>query len=114
MYTAVYETMVEAGVAIKLDTEVMFDRDGKITDNQNELFGRKTRYKLIRPKRCVYVDTKGCNTNMKEPRHIGGHCYIMASDQPEGACTGITNDIHFTALAFTLGTGEPIMCSVII
>jgi hypothetical protein len=61
MYNTVYEAMVEARVAIKFDEEVMLDRNGNITTNPEEMFGRKTHYKLIKPERCVYVDETGCN-----------------------------------------------------
>jgi hypothetical protein len=49
---------------------------------------------------------------MKEDGHIGGRRYVMAADQVEGARTGVTNDLHITALAITAGNGESIMCAV--
>jgi hypothetical protein len=49
MYKAVYENMVDAGVAIKLREEVMFDMDGNITDDPNKMFGRPSKYKIIKP-----------------------------------------------------------------
>jgi hypothetical protein len=114
MYTAVYEAMVEAGVATKYDEEVMLDRNGNITNDVEKLFGRKTKYQLIKPHRCVYVDETGCNTNMKEDGHIGGRRYIMAEGQVEGARTGVTSDLHFTVLPFMSGTGAAIMCAVVL
>jgi hypothetical protein len=113
MYDSVYEAMVDAKVAIKFDEEEMMDRDGNITLDSNKQFGRKTRYKLTRPDRCVFVDETGCNTNMKDDGQIGGRRYVMAANQTEGARTGATSDIHFTVLAFTSGTGDVIMCAVI-
>lgn len=35
---------------------------------------------------------------------------MCAVDQVEGGCSGAATDMHFTAMAFTSGTGEPIMC----
>jgi hypothetical protein len=47
----------------------MMDHDGNITLDPNKHFGRKTRYKLTRPDRCVFVDETGCNPNMKDERN---------------------------------------------
>jgi hypothetical protein len=44
MYDEVYKRMVEAGVAIKLDEEVMLDKDGSIVEDESQMFGRPTRY----------------------------------------------------------------------
>jgi hypothetical protein len=113
MYSCVYESMVEAGVAVKLDEEVMMDREGNETLDPSQQFGRKTQYKLTRPDRCIYVDETGCNTNMKDDGNVGGRLYVMAANQLEGARTGCTSDIHFTVLAFTNGYGVAIMCAVV-
>jgi hypothetical protein len=50
---------------------------------------------------------------MKADSHVGGRRYVMASGQSEGARTGVTSDLHFTLLAFTSGTGEAILCAII-
>jgi hypothetical protein len=113
MYESVYESMVEAGVAIKHPEEVWLDKNNQITINQEEAVGRKTRYQLVKPERCVYVDETGCNTNMKNDGHVGGRRYIMGVNQIEGGRTGVVSDIHFTVLAFTSGTGHAIMCAII-
>jgi hypothetical protein len=39
MYSCVYESMVEAGVAVKLDKEVMMDRDGNEMLDPSKQFG---------------------------------------------------------------------------
>jgi hypothetical protein len=39
MYEAVYQNMVEAGVAIKLDEAVMFDINGNVTEDKKQMFG---------------------------------------------------------------------------
>jgi hypothetical protein len=114
MYDAVYENMVDAGVAIKLDHEVMFDKDGNETDDKTKMHGGPTRYKLIKPERCVYVDETGCNTNCKNDGQIGVQRIIMSKNQIEGGRSSASTDLHFTVLAFTLGTGEPIMCAAIL
>jgi hypothetical protein len=78
------------------------------------MHGRPTRYKLIKPERCVYVDETGCNTNCKNDGQIGGQRIVMSKNQIEGGRSSASTDLHFTVLAFTLGTGEPIMCAVIL
>ena len=62
---------------------------------------------------CVFIDEKGCNTNMTRDKQVGGRNYITSTGQVEGARAGTKSDLHFTVLAFTSGTGEVIMCSVI-
>jgi hypothetical protein len=114
MYNAVYENMVDAGVAIKLEEETMFDKDGNKTTDPSKMHGRPTKYKLIKPERCVYVDETGCNTNCKNDGQIGGQRLIMGCNQKEGGRSSALTDLHFTVLAFTSGTGEPIMCAVIL
>jgi hypothetical protein len=114
MYTNVYKAMVKARVAIKLDAEFMFDCAGNVTGDCNEMFGRIAKCKVNCPKRCVYVEATGCNTNMKEDGHIGGRQYVMAADQVEGARNGDTNNLHFTVLDFTSGADEEIMCVVVV
>jgi hypothetical protein len=45
--------MVGAGVAMKHPTEVWLNKNNKVTINQDEAVGRKTRYQLTKPERCV-------------------------------------------------------------
>ena len=113
MYNAVYNNMVECGVAIKLDHDIMYDDKGNIVTDASLMCGRPTRYKITRPDRCVFVDETGCNTNQKFDGHVAGRRYIKCRRQLEGARTGSTSDLHFTVLAFTAGTGDIIMCAVI-
>ena len=44
MYKEVYEAMVQISVVIKLDKEVMVNRDGKVVQSEVLAFGRKTKY----------------------------------------------------------------------
>ena len=46
MYEEMYEAMVQSEVVIKLDQEVMADRDGKVVWSEDLAFGRKTKYLL--------------------------------------------------------------------
>jgi hypothetical protein len=60
------------------------------------------------------VDETGCNTNCKNDGQIGGQRVVVGINQVEGGQSSATTDLHFTVLAFTAGTGEAIMCAVIL
>jgi hypothetical protein len=114
MYDSIYKNVVEAEVAIKLESEQMFGVNGNITTNEKEMYGRPSRYQLIKPEWCVFVGETGCNTNCKNDGLVGGQRHIDGSKQVEGARTSASTDLHFTVLAFTSGTGEATMCAIIL
>jgi hypothetical protein len=114
MYGAAYEALAMCGVAVKLNEEVMFDRDGNEVHDAANCFGRKTRYRLLHPEDCIFVDEMSCNTNMKADGIIGGTNYIVANDGFGAAPVGLVTDMHFTVLCFASGNGEPIMCAVLL
>jgi hypothetical protein len=114
MYEGVYDAMVSAGVAEKLDHEVMLDFDGNEVDDESQMFGRPTKYRLLHPENCLFVDETGCNTNQKEDGNIGGRLFVLPVDSAEAGVTGVCTDLHFTVLCFTSGTGEPVLCAVIL
>jgi hypothetical protein len=73
MYKAVYKMMVTAGVAKKLPEAVWwFDQDGHIVFNEEEAFGKKSKYFLEHPEYCIYVDETSSNKNQKQDGHLGG------------------------------------------
>jgi hypothetical protein len=45
--------MAEAGVAVKFEKEMMFGKEGKITDDPNKMYGRPSKYMITRPDLCV-------------------------------------------------------------
>ena len=53
MYNRVYNGMVSAGVAKKLDIPVFYDRDGNLLSDENDekRYGRKVTHELIHPKK---------------------------------------------------------------
>ena len=81
MYKSLYDEMVDCGVAEKMDEEKMFDKSGNITENKEEMYGRPSRYKLIHPERCLFVDETGCNTNQKGDAQQGGKLFVMDDGQ---------------------------------
>lgn len=114
MYDEVYDMMVKAGVAIKLDEKVMLDIDGKVVYSKEEMYGRPPQFQVTKPEQILFVDETGSNTNQKDDGLEGGQRIVTGAKQTEGACIGSTTDIHFTVLCFTAGTGEPVMCGIIL
>ena len=113
MYDSVYDKMVMAGVAEKVNHQLMFDKDGNEVNDELLMVGRKTSYRVKRPSNIVFVDETGCNTNQRTDGYIGGRLYVIAANATDSGVAGAVTDLHFTVLCFTLGSGEPIMCAII-
>ena len=115
MYQHVYEKMVEAKVAVKLDNPVMYDRDGIEVTEKEKSFGLPSFFKVTDPRNILFVDETGKNTNMKTDGGVGGRRLIVPADAigNNSGYLGSTSDIHFTVLCFTCATGEAVMCAVI-
>ena len=71
MYDEVYDAMVEAGVAKKLEVPIWVDQDGNACE-EIQAFGRKATHELTRPDMVVFVDEVGCNTSQVGDGHVGG------------------------------------------
>jgi hypothetical protein len=114
MYNCVYEQMVQGKVAIELSSEKYFDINGNIVTDPTHCFGRPTKYQVVRPEQIIFVDECGCNTSQEDDGHVGGQLFVMPND---GSATGLLSsmhNMHFTVLGFTSGTGQPVMCAVIL
>ena len=102
MHDDVYDSMVDAGVAIKLD-QPLNHHTGKLHVN----------YKLTHPEMCLVVDEVGANLNQKDDGHVGGQkfmCEVGAIPQIKVS----TKDKHFTLMGFTSLSGEAVMCLLIL
>jgi hypothetical protein len=106
--------MVDCGVAVELEEETMFDQEGNIVDNPSKMYGRPSKYCMIKPERCLFVDETGCNTNQKTDGNIGGEKFVVSVEQTENGRNGVVTDLNFTVLPFISGTGEAVMCAVIL
>ena len=111
MYDVIYDEMVDARIAIKLDVPVFTDRHGNEVDENNR-FGLKQDIKITHPHYLIFADESGCNTNQKKDGQIGGRKHLVEKNTvPQTmACT---NDHRFTVLPFTSASGEAI-CLVVI
>jgi hypothetical protein len=72
MYNNLYGKLTEKGIAKELDEEVMLDKKGNITENEEEQFGRKTKLLLTRPDMLMYVDEVGDNTSQSNDGNRSG------------------------------------------
>jgi hypothetical protein len=52
------------------------------------------------------------NTNQKSHGHLGGELFVVGSDQQEIGLVGAATNNHFTALIFTVATGNLVRKSV--
>jgi len=113
MYNYIYPAMVESGIAIELQEEVMVTVEGNITEDPTNIWGRKTKYLLTRPELLLFVDEVGSNTLQKKDGNIGGQTYVVHQTQ-QALLRSSHADCHFTVLVFTNAHGDPICCVIII
>jgi hypothetical protein len=77
MYDDVYDRMVEAGVAIKLDEEAMLNKEGNIVTNKEEMFGRPSKYIVTKLEQILFVDETGSNTKKVVMLVDSNTCFLM-------------------------------------
>lgn len=112
MYYEVYEAMVSAGIASKLDAPVWFDKSGNIVEHEENGFGLQSKYYVLKPDKLLFVDEVGNNTSQAKDGNIGGEKFLCGSGgRPQQRSN--TKDAHFTVLGFTAASGEAIMCAII-
>jgi hypothetical protein len=76
MYDVIYDELVDAGVAIKLDSPVFTDRNGKEV-SKNERFGKEQDIKITHNHYILFADETGCNTLQKKDGQVGGTKLIV-------------------------------------
>jgi hypothetical protein len=125
MYDVIYDNMVNAGIASKLDQEVFMNADGMVVDNPannhnfdiipnspDRALGLPCNIKIIHPEYLLFFDETGCNTNQKKDGHNGGQKFGCGRRMTPKQISS-TRDRHFTVLGLTAATGEPVLCVVI-
>mmetsp|Transcript_30165 Transcript_30165/g.63523 ORF Transcript_30165/g.63523 Transcript_30165/m.63523 type:complete len:89 (-) Transcript_30165:412-678(-) len=65
MYEIVYDEMVCAKVAMKLETPVFMNRKGEQVD-ESQQFGKEVDMQLTHTTYVLFGDETGCNTSMKK------------------------------------------------
>jgi hypothetical protein len=114
MYNCVHGAMEEAGVCRKLDSPLMLGFDGTEVLEEKETFGRPTQYMVDHPEMVIFVDETGSNTSQNVDGKNGGRRYILPKDGSAGSELLSVTDMHFTVLPFIAGTGEPVLCAIIL
>ncbi len=75
MYDVIYDKMVDAKIAAKIDSPVFMNQRGELVDELNR-FGLKVDTKLTYPEYCLFANETGCNTSMNKDGHVAGTKYI--------------------------------------
>lgn len=116
MYDCIYDRMVHAKVAVKLDDYVCYDKNGDEINEENPgtVFGRPTKYKITNPERILFVDECGSNTNQKSDGQVGGQKFVFPCGGDNTGTLGSNTDLHFTVLCFNNALGTPVLCAVIL
>jgi len=77
MYNNVYESMVDAGVAVKLDAAAWFNKDGNEAPTEENSVGRQSSYKLTHPDLVLFMDEVGDNTSQNNDGNVGGQKLLV-------------------------------------
>ena len=112
MYSHIIDEMVDAKLAVKLETPVWKDRAGNVCMEKDAL-GCKVTHDILRPDMCIVGDEVGGNISMKGDGHAGGELYLCAKGTiPQKKVSN--KDKHFTLMGLTSLDGAPVMCVLII
>jgi hypothetical protein len=85
MYNHAYGKLTERGIAKELDEEAMLDKEGNITENEKEQFGRKMKLLLTHPDMLMYVDEVGDKTSQINDGNGSGKISNRERDAPTTA-----------------------------
>ena len=81
--------------------------------NEDEAYGCKIFYELVRPDMCLCSDKVGANLSMKGDGHIGGKKLLTGNGKvPQVQAS--TRNRRFKMIGLTAFTGEQIMCILIL
>ena len=110
-YRDYHKALVDAGIARLLETPYFADRDGKpCEENDPACVGLKIELEILDPSFMVFMDESGINTNQKTDNYDFKYlCRPGATPKYSVA----TSDHRGTVIPWTLGTGEPLNCTVI-
>jgi len=75
------KAMVDCGITIRRDTEVMLKITGEITTNEHKAYGQKTKYVLTHAKMVLFAAEVGNNTSQKNDGNIGGQKFVVENNQ---------------------------------
>jgi hypothetical protein len=112
MYTMVYKEIVAAGIAKETKQYHYYNKNNQIVeyDDVNK-YGTLTNVQVTDPSYLLFVDESGSSANMKKDKT--GSKRVIAEKGFAGTKAAITTDIRYTTMGFTAGTGEPVICCII-
>ena len=93
MYDSIYDRMVRAGVAEKLDNPLMYDKHGNEVQDEKLMVEKKTCYGVTKPSNVIFVDETGCNTNQRSDGYIGGRLHVLPANATDSGIAGVVTDI---------------------
>ena len=111
MYVHVIAEMVDAGLAINLDSLVWMDRIGNIVMKQRPLDVKL--HMILYPDMCLVGDEVGGNISMKGGRHTCGKLYLCDKGHTPQQKTS-SKDKHFTFMGLINLKGQPVMYILVI
>ena len=114
MYDLIHDRLVFAKIASMTNNPQMYDKSGNVVMDSSLMYGFPTKYHLDHPEMLIFVDETGCNTSQLSDGNIGGRKTIVPRNGSSNGTLGSSTDIHFTVLPFISGTGEAVMCAIIL
>jgi hypothetical protein len=109
MYDYIYECMQTTGIARKLDTPLLMNRQREIVTS--DPFGEPVEHELIYPDRLLFLDATGYSTS-KTDGQVAGNTYIGDIGGSVNI-TAATYDVNFTVLPMSNGVGQPVLCILV-
>ena len=114
MYNLVYDQMVEARVARRLDPEDYYyvDQQGQKISDQQESVGLKVTIEITHPEWILFGDEVGTELSQKDDGNVGGQKFVVG----KGCIPNISSshaDSRVTVIGLTAATGDPVMCVII-
>jgi hypothetical protein len=82
MYTEIYESMVEAGIAVKHNEKVWRSANGDVVKTEAEAVGVQSEFEFIHPDLLLFVDEVGSNTSQTKDGQVGKNLCAMSMDGP--------------------------------
>ena len=111
MYSHNYLELVDAGLAMKLDTPVWMDEKGTECE-EHDGYGCMVDIVLKYPEMAFVMDEVGGGTSQKGDGHIGGKLRVCGKGMEVRQKIN-TKEKRWTLLGLTSLNGEPVMCIII-
>ena len=112
MYSHTISEMVDAGVAVKLDTPVWMKRNGEISEKE-AAYGCKVFHRLMRPDMCICGGIVEGNLSIKGDRYVTGHKLLTGVGKIPQEKSSKQNR-RFIMIRLTAFTGDPVICILIL